>query len=94
MFIVLACMIVGIAVGYLLRRWKIRFIHRLILTLIWLLLFLLGLEVGANETVVRQFDKLGFEAFLLAVGGTLGSVIAAWLLWGKTHKSTEKDFKN
>ena len=81
MFVVLSCMIAGIAVGYLLRRWKIRFIHGLILTLIWLLLFLLGLEVGANEKVVRQFSKLGFEAFLLAIGGTLGSVIAAWLLW-------------
>ena len=81
MFIVIACMIVGIAIGYMLRRWKISFIHRLILTLIWVLLFLLGLEVGANETVIRQFGKLGFEAFLLAVGGTLGSVIFAWLLW-------------
>jgi uncharacterized membrane protein YbjE (DUF340 family) len=81
MFIVIACMLVGIAVGYLLRRWKIRFIHRLILTLIWLLLFLLGLEVGANNTVIQQFGKLGFEAFLLAAGGTLGSVIFAWVLW-------------
>ena len=81
MFVVLACMVAGITVGYLLRRWKIRFIQGFILTLIWLLLFLLGLEVGANETVVRQFGKLGFEAFLLATGGTFGSVVAAWLLW-------------
>jgi uncharacterized membrane protein YbjE (DUF340 family) len=81
MFIVIACMISGIAVGYLIRRHKLRFIHRFILTLIWLLLFLLGLEVGANETVIRQFGKLGFEAFLLAFAGTLGSVIFAWFLW-------------
>ena len=81
MFIVIAFMLAGIAVGFLFRRWKIRFIHRLILTLIWLLLFLLGLEVGANNTVIQQFGKLGFEAFLLAIGGTLGSVIFAWLLW-------------
>jgi hypothetical protein len=44
-------------------------------------LFLLGLEVGANEAVIREFGKLGFEAFLLAVGGTLGSVIFAGFLW-------------
>lgn len=81
MFIVIACMLAGIALGYFFRQWKIRSIHKNILVLIWLLLFLLGLEVGANETVVRQFGKLGFEAFLLAVGGTFGSVIAAWLLW-------------
>jgi uncharacterized membrane protein YbjE (DUF340 family) len=90
MFIVIACMLVGIAVGYLLRRWKIRFIHRLILTLIWLLLFLLGLEVGANDTVIQQFGKLGFEAFLLATGGTLGSVIFAWLLWLSFRSKTDE----
>ena len=81
MFIVIACMITGIVVGYLLRQYKLRFIHRLILTLIWLLLFFLGLEVGANETVIRQFGKLGYEAFLLAFAATLGSVIFAGLLW-------------
>ena len=81
MFIVIACMISGMVAGYLLRKHRVGFIHRLILTLIWLLLFLLGLEVGANEAVVRQFGKLGFEAFLLAAGGTLGSVVFAWFLW-------------
>jgi hypothetical protein len=39
------------------------------------------LEIGANNTVIQQFGKLGFEAFLLAMGGTLGSVVFAWLLW-------------
>jgi len=81
MFIVIACMITGIVVGYLFRQYKLRFIHFLILTLIWLLLFFLGLEVGANETVIRQFGKLGYEAFLLAFAATLGSVIFAGLLW-------------
>ena len=84
MFVVLAFMIAGIVVGYFLRQRRLRFIHGFILTLIWLLLFLLGLEVGANETVVGQFGKLGLQAFLLASGGTLGSVIAAKLLWKRT----------
>lgn len=94
MFIVLGCMIAGVFVGFLFRRWKIRFIHRLILTLIWVLLFLLGLEVGANETVVSQIPKLGWQAFVLAAGGTLGSVFAAKLLWGKTPKGPKVGLKN
>ena len=81
MFIVIACMIAGIVVGYLLRQRRLRIIHRLILILIWLLLFMLGLEVGANGAVIRRFGTLGFEAFLLAFAGTLGSVVFAWLLW-------------
>ena len=81
-------MLAGIMVGYLLRYRKIRFIHRLILTLIWVLLFLLGLEVGANETVIHQFGKLGLEAFLLAVAGTGGSIVAAWFLWLTIQKKS------
>ncbi len=93
MFIVISCMIAGIGIGYLFRRYKFRFIHRIILTLIWLLLLLLGLEVGANEAVISQFAKLGFDAFLLATGGTLGSVIFAWILWLKPPKSSAGDLK-
>lgn len=79
-------MLAGIAVGYLFRSTKLSFIHRLIITLIWLLLFLLGVEVGANKTVIQQFGKLGFEAFLLALGGTIGSIVAAGLLWLSVRK--------
>jgi uncharacterized membrane protein YbjE (DUF340 family) len=81
MFIVIACMISGIGIGYLFRHIKMRRIHTLILAIIWVLLFLMGIEIGSNETVIRQFGELGFDAFLLAVGGVAGSVIAAWLLW-------------
>lgn len=88
MFTVIAFMLAGIVVGYALRSIKISFIHRIILTLIWVLLFLLGLEVGANETVVRQFGTLGLQALLLATGGTLGSVVFAWLLWLTVRNKT------
>lgn len=88
MFIVIGFMLAGIVIGYLLRKRKLVFIHRIILTLIWLLLFLLGLEVGANESVILQFGKLGFDAFVLATAGTIGSVVAAWLLWNTSRNKT------
>lgn len=83
MFTVLLCMFAGIFVGFILRKRKVRFINRFILTIIWVLLFLLGFEVGINDTVVSRFGTLGFEAALIALAGTLGSVVAAKLLWGK-----------
>ena len=93
MFIVIGCMLAGILVGFLLRKKKIRFFQALIITLIWLLLFLLGLEISANKEVVSQFGKLGFEAFLIASAGTLGSVIMAGWLWRgiKPPKSPKGD---
>jgi len=81
MFVVLAIMVVGIFFGYVFRSKTIKFIHRFIITLIWLLLFLLGMELGLNDNVIKQFGQLGFDAFLLASAATLGSVIAAWVLW-------------
>ena len=91
MFVVLGFMLAGIAVGFLVRRLKMRFIHGLILTLIWLLLFLLGLEIGSNQSVVSQFPRLGLQAFLLATGGTVGSVLAAWGLWLVANKKSANE---
>ena len=81
MYTVLFFIVAGIVTGYLFRKQKIGFINRLITLLIWLLLFILGVEVGVNEDVVRKFHLLGFEAFLIALFATLGSVIGAWILW-------------
>ena len=93
MFIVLSFMLAGIIVGYLLRSKKIRFFQGLIITLIWLLLFLLGLGIGSNNDVISQFGKLGLEAFIIATGGTLGSVLAAKFLWKKVERN-KKDKKS
>ncbi|MDD3078600.1 MAG: LysO family transporter [Paludibacter sp.] len=90
MFYVLLFMFAGMISGYLLRSKKFSFLNRLILLLIWLLLFLLGLEVGMNQQVVNQFANLGMEAFLIAVLGTLGSVIGAKILWNKIKKQNER----
>ncbi|MFZ4726013.1 MAG: LysO family transporter [Paludibacter sp.] len=87
MFIVISCMIAGIVIGYFFRHKKPMFIHRLIITLIWVLLFLLGLEIGVNERIISQFAKLGFDAFLLAIAGTFGSVLTAWILWLSVRKN-------
>jgi len=94
MFNVLLFMFAGIASGNLFRKRKIRFINELILTLIWALLFLLGLEVGVNDEVVRKFASLGIEAAVIAIAATLGSVVAAKLLWKSFQKTPKKGPKN
>lgn len=74
-------MLAGIAAGYLLRRRRVPGLPGAITCLIWLLLFLLGWEVGSNGPLVEALPRLGGEALLLSAGGTLGSVVAAWALW-------------
>lgn len=53
--------------------------------LIWLLLFMLGIEVGSNKQLISALPTLGVEAMVLSVFATLGSCILAWALW-KTAK--------
>ena len=88
MFIVIGIMVAGMVLGYVLRCVRMEWTHLLVTLLIWLLLFLLGIEVGENEQIMRGLHTLGLEALLLAVGGVLGSVLAAKWLWHTLHIRT------
>lgn len=69
----------GIAAGWLFREVALlQKIGKPITCTIILLLFLLGVSVGANENIVNNLPALGFQAFLIAVAGTSGSLLAAW----------------
>lgn len=81
MFTVISIMIGGIALGFLLRKQRITGIHRVITALIWLLLFLLGTEVGGNRQIMENLHTLGVEALVITLGCILGSSILAWGLW-------------
>jgi len=81
MFTVIGIMLTGMSLGYIFRARNLSWTHRLITLLIWVLLFLLGIEVGGNERIISSLHTLGLEAIALTLGGTLGSVVAAWALW-------------
>ena len=53
MFIVIAMMFSGIAFGYLMRRFRFTHIGKIIIFFIWVLLFVLGVEVGGNPNVIN-----------------------------------------
>ncbi|HAD81379.1 MAG: hypothetical protein A2509_05825 [Candidatus Edwardsbacteria bacterium RIFOXYD12_FULL_50_11] len=76
MFTVLIIMTAGIILGYLIRRKTriIRYIGSAINLAIYLLLFLLGISVGANETIIRNLGTLGLTAIALTAGAVAGSV--------------------
>lgn len=80
-FIILGLMSGGIYVGYLLRGKRLHFIHKIMLPLICALLFLLGVEVGFNDAIIKNFRNIGIEAAALAAAAVLGSALMAWALW-------------
>lgn len=79
--IIISLMLSGVLIGYSARKRKLVFIHRAITVLIWLLLFLLGTEVGNNQNIINGLDTIGLEAFLITLAAVSGSVLASWLLW-------------
>ena len=54
------------------------------------LLFILGIEVGGNEQIIKGLHTIGIEAVILTLGSTLGSVIAAWALWKALYRKKGK----
>ena len=90
MFIVIAMMFSGIAFGYLMRRHRFTHIGKATIFFIWVLLFVLGVEVGGNPEIIKSLHTLGVEALFIAGMSILGSAIAAMLLW-KNEEKKEKD---
>lgn len=81
MFTVIGIMLAGMGIGYFSRHQSLSWINKAITALIWLLLFLLGIEVGQHEELVRSLPSLGMEAFSIAIVCVLGSCLFAWGLW-------------
>ena len=81
MFTVIGCMLAGMIAGCLLSRCRVPGIQGTVSLLIWLLLFMLGAEVGGNEQINMSLPTLGVEALLLAVCSVVGCCALAWGLW-------------
>ena len=79
--IIISLMLTGICIGYIFRQHNLKFIQQIVTTLIWILLFLLGTEVGHNEAIIKGFPTIGLQALLLTLAGVAGSILAAWGLW-------------
>ena len=61
MFIIIGIMLTGMLFGFLLRNKRLSWIHKIITLLIWVLLFLLGIDVGGNEAIIKGLHTLGLE---------------------------------
>ena len=82
MFTIIGLMLTGMLLGYLLRKRSLHKIHTVITVLIWALLFILGIEVGGNEQIIKGLHTIGIEAVIL----TLGRRWAVSLLPGRCGK--------
>lgn len=80
MLVVIACMFLGILVGFLTRKKSLKHTWAILTFLIWMLLFLLGISIGSNQAVMNNLAPIGLEALLITLMATLGSCLAAKIL--------------
>lgn len=89
MLVLFAVILSGILTGRLASRRRLVFVSSLITVIIWALLFLLGLEAGSDQAVVRGFPTLGYTALLIFAGSVAGSIFCSWLLWRRIRSRLE-----
>lgn len=87
MFLVILFTLLGVAVGYLLRyRPVLRHVSVTINLTICVMLFILGLSVGRDQTIVHHLWRYGGQALLIGAAGLTGSCLAAWGLYRYVYK--------
>lgn len=91
MFTVIIIMFSGIIIGFLFNKnnIKVKYLENFTNIAIYILLFLLGISVGTNKTIIDNFDKIGISAFLITIATVLGSILLAlftYNLWFKNER--------
>lgn len=87
MISIIATMLLGITVGFILRNnIKSMLINHLIFGVVLLLLFLMGLSIGTDNKLISVLPSLGLQAIIISFFSTFGSIIAGWIIWIKLFK--------
>ena len=77
----------GICAGRLLSRFRfLKQTGAAVSVIICLMLFVMGVKIGADENILKNVSSLGLQAFLFAAAGIAGSVLAAFLLYRTVYR--------
>ena len=73
--------------GYLLRRWPQKWVEPLLTLVIWIMLALIGTEVGSNRPLILSIGQLGLESLTAAAVTAAFCCTGGWLLWKMTGRN-------
>lgn len=71
----------GFITGYIIRHKHLRVkIDNYLVFSVIVLLFLIGINLGNNENVIKNIIVLGIQSFVLAITSIIGSAITAYVI--------------
>ena len=92
MFKIIGIIVFGVIIGILLRqKLSIVVVSKFITSIIYLLLLILGIAVGANEEIISNLDTLGYKALVITLGSLLGSCLFALLIFKKMFNKSQNN---
>ncbi len=93
MLYVLLSLASGSVIGFLIRnRTKAsRGFGKATTGIIFLLLFILGLTVGSNESLFKNISTVGLKALILTLGGIFGSVGLSFVVYRRFFGENRKE---
>ena len=82
MLVEMSCLVLGVPVGFLLRKQPlvIRMTDQVLTWSVRVLLLLLGLALGADDSLMSQMDPTGARGTFLSLCCVFGSLIGAKLI--------------
>jgi uncharacterized membrane protein YbjE (DUF340 family) len=83
MVYILLSLIGGVAIGFFFSPGETgaKFIQRLTMAGLFILLAAMGAQLGSNEEVLSNLHRIGLQAFVLAFLSVAGSVVAVLLVF-------------
>ncbi|MBC7959072.1 MAG: LysO family transporter [Vallitaleaceae bacterium] len=77
LFLYLGILLIGVLIGYkeISHRKLLSNLHRLQIAALILLLFIMGIRIGADPKVIGALTTLGFQAFVLAISSIFMSIL-------------------
>lgn len=93
MFKIIGILLLGTFIGRLLNNSsKIKFaINKMVMIVIFILLFLLGVSIGKNDIILDNLSSLGVLAWWLTLGAVLGSVLLSKIVYVKLYKNINNE---
>ncbi len=82
MFYLIMTLAAGVCAGFAGRRIKaFSHIGKAVSVTVFVMLFFLGMEIGADRQLLENISELGFRALVLALAGVAGSVLLSMVLY-------------